>query len=498
MCLGTKWANSYYLFFLTGTSTPTNIYRDGALTTAFTPTGRVTADNFGRFPPIYLDPSITYRLQFFNSANMQQWQNDPYISQLATVGTSALSAFGFQIATTGEVTLDAPNTGGSGVTLTLNSGALGTAALELIGTLPGNSALIVNNSATTGAQTATFTAANKPGTATSAPAGWLPITCDGVQYYTPIWHGNPFTPYVANPGAVGEMISALSVTFGGNGLTTPTSGTAVPGNWFSPTSAGIGASYWINITRTGGSPGVNFSAAQGSWVNIGAGGLTISGSAPGTVTGTYQLSSSSSGTPVVASGTITITFSPVTHTYSTAVTNATETIPNGATNCVAEECGGGGGGGGGNNPNGSGSGGGSSGSVRSSFPVTGGNTLIYTVGAAGGAGADASNGAAGGASSISSGTQVIATMTANGGGFGKFFQIGPGAPGGAGGTASGGNAANTSGNAGMIGLSGGSATGGVGGAAVNALGGTGGKGGNANLTLNSVAGDVGTVKFSYT
>jgi hypothetical protein len=177
----------------------------------------------------------------------------------------------------------------------------------VIGTLAGNSAIIVNSSATTGAQTATFAATNKPGTSASAPAGWLPITCDGVQYYTPLWHGNSnFTPYTPNPTAVGEVIVASSVNFGSTGLTTATNGTATPGNWFSPPSANIGASYYINITKTGGLSGLAFSAAQGTWTNIGSGGLTVSSNAQAQITGTYQISSSVTGSPVVANGTITL------------------------------------------------------------------------------------------------------------------------------------------------------------------------------------------------
>jgi hypothetical protein len=305
-CLGTRFANSFYLFFLSGTATPVAVYRDGNLTTPFPSLGRVFADGFGRFPPIYLDPSTIYRVQFFNQSSMQQWQVDPYISQLSTVGTSALSAFGVSISPTGELTIPAPNSGGIGSSLTLLAGALGSIPLQISSTLPGNSALIANSSATTGAQTATFVATNKPGTATSSPAGWLPITADGVQYYTPIWHGNPFTPYGANPSAQGEMISAQSVLFGGDGLTTATGGTATPSNWFSPTETGVGAGFFINITKTGGLSGIAFTAAQGAFTNIGAGGLTISSNAQATITGTYRISSSGTGSPVVATGTISL------------------------------------------------------------------------------------------------------------------------------------------------------------------------------------------------
>jgi len=305
-CLTPTFAGSTYQFFLSGTTTPANVYQDGALTNPFPITGFVTADNYGRFPPIYLDTSVAYRVRFYDSTNTLRWTVDPYVTLLSTVGTSSLSAYGLNIATTGELTIPTPNSGGSGISLTLNAGALGTAALRLNGTLPGNSTLIINSSATTGAQTATFTATNKPGTATSAVAGWLPITCDGTQYYAPVWHGNPFSPYVANPSAIGEAIVASSVNFGGSGLTTATGGTATPSNWYSPTSANIGASYYINITKTSGYSGLAFSAAQGTWTNITSGGLTITSNGQATITGTYQLSSSATGNPVVASGTITL------------------------------------------------------------------------------------------------------------------------------------------------------------------------------------------------
>lgn len=306
-CLGPSLgAGATYQFFLSGTTTPANVYQDGALTTPFPITGFVTADNYGRFPPIYLDTSIIYQVQFYDSTNTLRWTVDPYTPPLATVGTSSSVAYGMNIATTGEVTVPAPNAGGTGISLTLKAGTIGSAPLQISSPIPGASALIVNSSATTGTHTATFTATNKPGTATSSPAGWLPITCDGVQYYTPIWHGNNFTPYTANPTAVGEAISANSVTFGGNGLTTATGGTATPGSWYIPNLTGVGANYYINITKTNGLSGLTFvqsSGTAGTWTNIGTG-LTVSNNAVSQINGTYQLSTSVSGNPVVASGTI--------------------------------------------------------------------------------------------------------------------------------------------------------------------------------------------------
>lgn len=299
-CLGKKFANSFYQFTLSGTSTPTNVYQNGALTTPFPITGKVTSDSFGRFPAIYLDPSIIYRVQFFNSSG--SWLVDPYVSQLSTVGTSSLSAFGLRIAPTGEVVMPAPNTGGSGLTLTLNASVLGTTPLRLNGTVPGTSALIINSAVTTGAQTATFVAANKPGTATSAPAGWLPITCDGVQYYTPIWHGNPFTPYTppptnalihifTTPGSATEIIPAgkntiqMEVWGGGGG------GGGVSGSFGGRVGGTGGLSYSVYTVSSLGGSGLtlNYTVPAGGAGGLSGGATGSTGSAgsitAGTVTG---------------------------------------------------------------------------------------------------------------------------------------------------------------------------------------------------------------------
>jgi hypothetical protein len=304
VCLGPAFANSTYQFNLTGTSTAANVYQDGNLTTPFPITGFVSADNFGRFPPIYLDPSIIYQVNF-NGPNGYTWQRDPYTPPLSTNGTSQNTAYGMQVAPTGEITVTAPNAGGTGLSMKVSAGQLGTAALRVSSTQAGQAAIIVNSSATTGAQTATFTATNKPGTATSSPAGWLPIICDAVTYFTPIWHGNNFSPYVATPGAVGEVINAANVTFNGNGSTTATGGTAVPGSWFLPNQTSIGTGYYIQITKTGGLSGLAFSIGN-TITNIGAGGLTVTSNGSAPITGTYIISTSVTGTPVVASGTITL------------------------------------------------------------------------------------------------------------------------------------------------------------------------------------------------
>ncbi len=496
-------ASAYYQFYLSGTTTPTNVYQNGTLATPFSPTGKVAADAYGRFPAIWLDPSVIYRVRLYNSSNVQQWQNDPYYSQLSTFGTSSLSAYGPKIATTGEVTIPAPNSGGTGISLTLYAGAIGTSALELNGTLAGNSALIVNTSATTGAQTATFAATNKPGTSASAPAGWLPITCDGVQYYAPMWFdNNNFTPYTANPGANGEVITGTSVTFGGNGVTTATGGTATPGNWFSPTSTGIGAGYYINITKTGGT--VNFATAQGSWVNIGAGGLTISRSGVGTATGTYQLSTSASGSPVVANGTISLAPFSQTDTYTSG--SGVETVPAAATSLSIYVVGAGAGGaqgGAGEFGGVGGGGGGGAQAVSTGIAVTAGQTLNYSV-PSGGAGSNGGNGGSPAAATVTGNGALSAVSLSAGSGVGATYASG----GGAGGTASGGNSSNTSGSAGsnnsfnlhigvVAGSGGNSASGAAGGGTAGANGSPPGGGGAGSSSGVAGNGANGQIQFVY-
>jgi len=306
VCLGSAFAFASYQFYATGTTTPANVYQDANLTTPFSPTGLVGSDAAGRFPPIYLDTSVTYAVQLTGNGAIRL--TDPYVPLLATTGTSQLAATGMNIAPTGEITIPAPtNVGGNSAALTLTGNASGGPAILLGGTQVGVPVISVNNSVTTGAQTATFTATNKPGTATSSPAGWLPIFCDGTLYYTPIWHGNNFTPYSANPAAIGEVIVAATATFNGNGTTSVTGSgsSASPSSWYVPTQTGIGAGYYINITRTAPSnrPGLVFSS-QGTWANITSGGIAITANGSAQLNGTYQLSSSVTGSPVVANGTI--------------------------------------------------------------------------------------------------------------------------------------------------------------------------------------------------
>ena len=303
---------------------------------------------------------------------------------------------------------------------------------------------ISGSGATLYSVTGTYIIASDSGGVNQLGSGTITLIGSNVQ--SPNWSGT--TPLKLNGNG--------SATLNGVGTS----------SWLSPNVANSGSGFYIDITRTGGTSGVNFSAAQGSWTNITNSGLSIGMTGytgdVGTVTvnGNWQISNSSSGTPVLGSGTISLSVSGLTvlHLYTTAG-SGTETIPTGSTTCVIEVWSGVSGGGGGSNGNGSGGGGGGGGAgpayARSSYTVTGhnGQTMAYTVGAAGTPGTSiyngtAGNGTAGGSSSVSSGTFTVTTMNATAGGFGTGGSNLAAGTGGAASTASGGNATNQNGGAG--------------------------------------------------
>lgn len=62
-------------FYLTGSTTPTPAFADAALSTPLT--NPVAANGAGEFPAVYLDPTVTYRLQLQNAAGAVLSDVDP-------------------------------------------------------------------------------------------------------------------------------------------------------------------------------------------------------------------------------------------------------------------------------------------------------------------------------------------------------------------------------------------------------------------------------------
>jgi hypothetical protein len=191
---------------------------------------------------------------------------------------------------------------------------------------------------------------------------------------------------------------------------------------------------------------------------------------------------------LVSTGTSSTT---ITRIYTT-VGSFVETVPIGFNTLTLEVWGGSGGGGfqsGGTN---GGGGGGSGAYCLSSYSVTGqgGNTLNFTVGAAGVAG-----GTNGGASSASSGTMAITTMNAPGGIVGGNASPGIGGTGGPGGSpATGGTVTNTNGNSGATP---GGVIGGAGGLGIPGINDGGFNGGAGQGVAGVHNGFTGIVVFSY-
>ena len=74
---GTFMAGCYLNFYLSQTTTATNIYMDGNLSAPHSQPLISGAD--GRFPPIYLDPNVVYRYQLYSPQNVLLEDIDPYI-----------------------------------------------------------------------------------------------------------------------------------------------------------------------------------------------------------------------------------------------------------------------------------------------------------------------------------------------------------------------------------------------------------------------------------
>jgi len=118
---------------------------------------------------------------FFNAgADLAGFGNDGAITFSTASATVTFAG------ATGECTF-AGGSGGTTVVMGASSTA-GVPALQIAGQAAGQPALRVNTSATTGTQTATWTApTNKPGAALGTVVTWLPISIAGTIRYIPCW-----------------------------------------------------------------------------------------------------------------------------------------------------------------------------------------------------------------------------------------------------------------------------------------------------------------------
>lgn len=188
--LGVSMPGAYYNFYVSGTTNPAQVYQDAALSLPFPAASlngsaplftAIQADGTGAMPPMFLNPVLIYRVQLYSSTWSLIEDVDPYVPSMPVTGNGQII-----LDAQGEVTISAPVPGGTGITLQVSARAGGT-ALQLVGAGAGSPAVIANSTVVAGTQTATFTATNKPGSGTTAPTKWLPLTCDGATYYIPLW-----------------------------------------------------------------------------------------------------------------------------------------------------------------------------------------------------------------------------------------------------------------------------------------------------------------------
>jgi hypothetical protein len=188
--LGVAMPGANYNFYVSGTTVPAIVYQDAGLTVPYPASALngssplfsvVTADGTGAMPPIFLNPVLIYRVQLYSSTWSLIEDVDPYVPPMPVTGNGQLV-----LDAQGELTVLAPVPGGTGITMTVNARSGGT-ALELVGSGAGAPAITANLTVVAGVQAATFAATNKPGSGTTAPTKWLPITADGATYYLPLW-----------------------------------------------------------------------------------------------------------------------------------------------------------------------------------------------------------------------------------------------------------------------------------------------------------------------
>jgi hypothetical protein len=74
-------------FYLTGTTTPANVYANATLATPLA--NPLSADPSGTFPAIYLDPSVVYRVQIKTSTGVLISDTDPYVVPSSITGLTA-------------------------------------------------------------------------------------------------------------------------------------------------------------------------------------------------------------------------------------------------------------------------------------------------------------------------------------------------------------------------------------------------------------------------
>ena len=129
---GAPIAGAQLQFYLTGTTTPATVYTSAALGVALT--NPVVADAGGLFAPIYLDPTVTYRLQLLTATGSLIRDIDPVAAPLVVADgsiTGAKLASGAAITNLGFTPLN--KAGDTATNLLIANSALNVASAGYLG-----------------------------------------------------------------------------------------------------------------------------------------------------------------------------------------------------------------------------------------------------------------------------------------------------------------------------------------------------------------------------
>ncbi|HEY5072066.1 MAG TPA: hypothetical protein VII63_08545 [Caulobacteraceae bacterium] len=233
-------------FYLTGTTTPTNVYTSSSLGTPLS--NPVVSDSAGLFPPIYLDPTVTYRMQYWNAIGGLVKDYDPLSSGVIEATQAQVNAG----AATGVYVSPAKLAGWTGIAT-----ALGYTPLNKAGDTATN--LIIANSvlatASAGYLGAPVNEQDGVYAFVAGDAGKL------VRHNSGAGHAWTISPFATTPFPVGTAIAVRNV---GAGVVTLTRGAGV-----TQLLSGSGTSKDVAVAQWG--LATLIQETQDNWVVSGAG-----------------------------------------------------------------------------------------------------------------------------------------------------------------------------------------------------------------------------------
>jgi hypothetical protein len=303
-------------FLYSETDIPAPVYSDVEL--VFLLSSPVQADSTGKYPPIYMDPSIQYRVQLYDRNGVLQEDTDPFVvpsggSSSGSNGTPGVNAVSLRV-TTPSITVPADSAG-----VVLDFGGAQGLLTVYNGTTDVTSSSLLQVTSAVGVTGTINTAANTP--VGSQPMGFYQITAmstlTGSLSLQATYNGNVYgitiiiTKAIAGAtGTPGSGTSALSIY-----LSSPFYNLSSYADGSVPSYSGANGILYVFSGTTDVTASCTLSAVAGTGVT---GTINTATNTPvnGQIKGYYQITSLTT-----SSGTLALTA-----VYSGATLNATFTI----------------------------------------------------------------------------------------------------------------------------------------------------------------------------